>query len=301
LKGQLPVRDAVLARHWSTKIHAFRGKYGRVWCITSSSVQHVDPDTMAITNSWGWEDVVEFLPASASLTDFTFTVREGGKKTEVLKFSTEHRTALLLDLQRYSQAGGERDPAARRFVAVKLTRAATRQEVALELGAWYVAVLGADGRRLSLYTFKELTALRPLKEDASALALYINGRARLFALPERSDFLRLATAAMARLGLFGVVVEAAMPTGEQRAERAAHGNDLTAPRLGEFDVLKVTPKASMPKSRKLVLTEAALTERDASTYAVVSSRALSGVFNLVRHWDDPTRLSIEYRDGSTRV
>jgi DnaJ family protein C protein 13 len=292
----------VLARHNATKVHAFRGKYVRVFCMTPTAVHHVDPDTLRITNSWPWADVSEFSPAVSTTTDFTLTVKEGAsKKTEVLKFVTDQRSHLLCDLARFSVGGGERDPNSRRFVAVKITRASLRQDVALELGSWYIAVLAQDGSRKSLYTFKELTAVRPLREDASAVAIYLHGRARLFALPERGEFLRLLSLALTRLALTPILLEAPMPTAEQRAERLAHGNDASAPRLGEYDVLKASPKYASPRPRKLVLTEASFTERDASTYAVVSSRPLRSIFNIVRHWDDPTKLSIEYRDGSTRA
>jgi voltage-gated potassium channel Kch len=36
--------------------------------------------------------VIEAAPAVSSLTDFSFTVRPAGKKAEVLKYSSEHRT-----------------------------------------------------------------------------------------------------------------------------------------------------------------------------------------------------------------
>jgi hypothetical protein len=90
---------------------------------------------MRITNSWPWADVSDFAPTISTTTDFTFTVKEGAsKKLEVLKFVTDQRSALLCDLARFSVGGGERDPGARRFVAVKITRASQRAEVALELG-----------------------------------------------------------------------------------------------------------------------------------------------------------------------
>ena len=200
-KGEQVVSADVASRHWSTKIHSYRGKYSRVWCVTPSVVHHVDPDTMKVTNTWAWTDVVEFVPAAASTTDFSFTVREpGGKKTEVLKFVAEQRAPLLCDLARYA-TGGDKDPQAKRFVAVKLTRGSARAECVLELGSWYVAVLTQDGRRISLYPFKEVTAIRPLKEDASAVTLYLHGRSRLFALPERSEFLRGLSVALTRLGI----------------------------------------------------------------------------------------------------
>ena len=95
---------------------------------------------MRITNSWHWSDVIEVVPTASGPLDFTFTAREPGKKPEVFKFVADHRSALLCDLQRFS-TGGERDDTARRFTAVKITRASVRAECALEVGD--LAVLGA--------------------------------------------------------------------------------------------------------------------------------------------------------------
>jgi hypothetical protein len=70
--------------------------------------------------------------------------------------------------------------------------------------------------------------------------LYVNGKPRLFATPERSDLLRLLTAHLTRLGLTGVLGDAssAITTADFRTERIAHGNDGAA-RVAEFEVLKV--------------------------------------------------------------
>jgi hypothetical protein len=81
-----------------------------------------------------------------------------------------------------------------------------------------VAVLTPDGRRVSLYPFKEITAVRPLRDDASAVTVVLHGRARLFALPERAALLRALATALAKVGLAGVVAEAGVTAAEHRAE-----------------------------------------------------------------------------------
>ena len=79
-----------------------------------------------------------------------------------------------------------------------------------------------------------------VKDDPSALVLYVNAKPRLFATPERSEFIRLLTAHLTRLGLTGVIGDAsvAISTAEFRTERLAHVNDNAA-RIAEFEVLKV--------------------------------------------------------------
>jgi hypothetical protein len=95
--------------------------------VNTLRLQNVDPSNFSITNTWPWNEVVvsdpiasvsrapavylccarfvvqEFAPAVSSLTDFTFTVK-AGKKSEVLKYSSDTRNQLLCDLQRYCES-----------------------------------------------------------------------------------------------------------------------------------------------------------------------------------------------------
>lgn len=64
---------------------------------------------------------------------------------------------------------------------------------------------------------------------------------------------------------------------------------------------QVTPKSPAPRPRKLVISETHVTERDIATYAIITARPLAAVANVVRHWDDPQRFTVEYRDGSGRT
>jgi DnaJ family protein C protein 13 len=129
----------------------------------------------------------------------------------------------------------------------------------------------------------------------------VGGRARYFATPERAEFLRLVAMHLTKLGMTWVLAQVQDPiaTADYRTERLAYGND-GAPKAADYDVLKVTPKWPTPRTRKLLVTESTITERDAATYGVVSARPLASVFALVRHWNDPQKLTIEYRDGTRR-
>jgi len=265
-----PMGADVVSKHLSTKLHTWRGKYARLWAITPTAVQNVDPSNFSITNSWPWSDVVDFAPAVSSVNDFSFTVRSG-KKSEILKYSADFRAPLLCDLQRYST--GDSPATARRFMAVKITRASSRQEAVLEVGSWYVACLAPDGRRVSLYPFREITALKQLRDDPSALLVYAGNRPHLFATPERSEAMRLLSGHLTKLGMTAIISDVQPTAAEYRAERLALGND-GAPRIAEFAVLKYSAKSSVPRTRRLVVTESSVTERDSSTYAVVSSRPL---------------------------
>lgn len=283
-------------RHWSTKVHTWRGKYPRIWCLSPTAVYHLDPSDFKITNAWSWSEVVDVVPSVASPTEFTFSIRDG-KKTEALKFTCDDRHSLMCNIARYRSHVSDIS----KFVAVKITRSSQRRECTIHLNGWSIAVHGSDGTILSTYAMKDIASIKPIKDDPSAVAIYVNGRPRLFAFPDRADFIRQVGSMCRKLGCDELLVEKDfyVPAEQVRSERITHGND-SVPRIVEFDLIKHTPKYPMPIRRKLVLTETALTERDALTYAVVSHRPLATLHNLVRHWDEPTKFTIQYQDGSNR-
>ena len=45
--GAIVARESLLI---STKVHAIRGKYGRLWCLTAREVHHVDPQDFKVTD-----------------------------------------------------------------------------------------------------------------------------------------------------------------------------------------------------------------------------------------------------------
>ena len=77
------------------------------------------------------------------------------------------------------------------------------------------------------------------------------------------------------------------------------GVDDGLPTLAEFFVEKHTPKHDRPVTRRLVINEETILERDVRTYGVVTLRPLTQVFALVQSWEQPQRLAIEYVDGTT--
>ena len=158
---------------------------------------------------------------------------------------------------------------------------------AAQVSPWSLAALApGSSTRISTYPLMQVTAIKTLRDDPSALLIYAGGRPHLYATPERSEVMRLLAGHLTRLGLTSLIADAAPSAADYRAERAALAAD-SAPRVAEFSVLKRTPKSAAAKPRRLVLTEASLQERDSSTYAVVSARPLASLHSVTRHWDEP--------------
>lgn len=295
-KAELSSAVEVESKFLTLKSHALRGKYARLFAMTKTTLLNIDPDNWSVTNTWPYPtDVVDFSPNVSSPDEFTLTVKDG-KKNNVLKFTCQWRSDLLCDLQRFSSAAVP----GRRFVGFKITRALVRVECMIEVQRAAILHIASDGSVRSTYYFRHCNGIKAFSDDASAFALYFNGRPRMFASPERDALLRIVAEALTKLGLSSIMSDERLSTTDYRTVRAAHGNDR-APKLAEFDVLKVTSKYSTPRPRRLVITENSITERDTSTYTVISCRPISTLFAIVRHWDEPQKVTFEYAECQSRT
>eukprot|EP00064_Thunnus_orientalis_P007154 superscaffoldBa00000780_g7173 len=91
-----------LACFYTTK-HSWRGKYKRVFSVGTHGITTYNPTTLEVTNQWPYGDICGIGPVGKGQgTEFSLTFRKGsGKKSETLKFSTEHRTELLTEALRF--------------------------------------------------------------------------------------------------------------------------------------------------------------------------------------------------------
>ena len=294
-------------------------RYSRLFVLTKSQLLNVDPDNFQVTNTWKLaEEVVDFEPSVSSDTEFTVTVRSGRSNEvraalvqaalrrrhsaslrdlpQVFKYGSDFRSDLLCDL---AEAVTGSQPV-RTFSALKLTRDARRVDCGLAARGWGLVMYAPDGKLVQTYSFKEITRIQAVLEDPSQLAVWVAGRARLFACPDRSDLIKGIAAAATRVGKPGIIADSAISSSELRKARAEYGAD-SSPQLLQLDVLKRTPKYHTPRSRKLVVTEKHILERDVATYQVISARPLASLHAIVRHDDEPQTLTFEFKDSSSRT
>ena len=80
-------------------------------------VSTYNPSSMEATNQWLYEDFLGIVPAArgGSPHEFTILVRKG-KKSETMRFSSEHRAELITEALRYRAGFGE--PQEETFVSV---------------------------------------------------------------------------------------------------------------------------------------------------------------------------------------
>uniref|UniRef100_A0A7N0V2R9 J domain-containing protein n=2 Tax=Kalanchoe fedtschenkoi TaxID=63787 RepID=A0A7N0V2R9_KALFE len=94
-----------LARYLVVK-HSWRGRYKRIFCISSSALITLDPSTLAVTNSY--DVATDFEGASPIIArddnnsfEFNVHVRTDGRgKYKAIKFSSKYRASILTELHR---------------------------------------------------------------------------------------------------------------------------------------------------------------------------------------------------------
>ena len=232
---------------------------------------------------------MDFAPSVSSPEEFTVTVKDG-KKNNVLKFGCAYRASLLNDLQRFRPNA----MTGTRFMCVKITRSHQREDCVLVVREFGIGHVNKEGEEITTYKYQNITGVRRVKDDPSGIVLVTGDRQHMYATPDRESMMKQIAAAVTKLGRSQIVDDAVMTLQDYRNYRTFLGND-GSPKMAEFEVLKVTPRFPTPRVRKLTITETCIVERDTKTYGVISARPLTNVFQIVRQWDEPQNVVIEYK------
>ena len=299
--------DSTVRKYLAVK-SSWRGSYSRIFNLGNNVFQTLDPKTMNVTNAWEYKQILDIAASPDEKEVFILTVpKEGGlfsAAQEDMKFSCQHRTALLTELHRLrcnatnNMGRGMPTPIA----ATKVTRTDQGRNCNLTIAPQGILVHAdnASGKLLSEYLYKDIVGLQKVKDDPTGVLVYVTGRARTLMLENRDDFIAKVIAAGEELGTAVKLFEDPVTLLTARAARARYGTGHGLPALAEFKVAKLTKKHEMPISRLIVINEETFSELDADNYGVVSARPLGEVFALVQSWDEAQRLGVEYKDGMTR-
>ena len=295
-KSQANPMEGCIVRFMCKKHHKWRGKYERMFVLTKTHIVNVDPSNWNVTNTWAYQpDVVSFSPSVTSESEFTLTIKDG-RKNSVVKFSCLDRTRLLNAISRLKPLATNLKP----FIAVKITRTGLKLKCVLGAAPYGIVHYSPNMELVSTYLYKDITKVQLVGDDPTAFVFFTVGRPRMFASPDRAEFLRLVGAGLTSLGRSEVKTNLQITKAEYRNVRGMYGNEAHA-KLGEYDVLKITRRHPTPIARRLIVTETTLVERDAKSYGVVSCRPVNTILNLVRFWNEPQKLAVEYQDSSRRI
>nr|XP_028605985.1 dnaJ homolog subfamily C member 13 isoform X3 [Podarcis muralis] len=170
-----------LACFYTTK-HSWRGKYKRVFSVGSHAITTYNPNTLEVTNQWPYGDICSISPVGKGQgTEFSLTFRKGsGKKSETLKFSTEHRTELLTEALRFRTDFAEGKITGRRYNCHKHHWSDTRKPVILEVTPGGIDQIDpATNKVLCSYDYRNIEGFVDLSDYAGGFCILYGGFSRL--------------------------------------------------------------------------------------------------------------------------
>nr|XP_014352446.1 PREDICTED: dnaJ homolog subfamily C member 13 [Latimeria chalumnae] len=282
-------------------------EYKRVFSVGSHAITTYNPNTLEVTNQWPYGDICSIGPVGKGQgTEFSLTFRKGsGKKSETLKFSTEHRTELLTEALRFRTDFSEGKITGRRYNCYKHQWSDTRLPVVLEVTPGGIDQIDpVTNRVLCSYDYRNVEGFAELSDYQGGFCILYGGfsRLHLFASEQRDEIIK---SAIEHAGNFiGISLRVRKDPIEfeqfMNHRLGKYSNDESITSLAEFVVQKITPRHSEPVKRTLALTETCLVERDSATYNVVTLKPLGEVFALVCDPENPQLFTIEYIKGQIR-
>uniref|UniRef100_A0A3Q2XC25 DnaJ heat shock protein family (Hsp40) member C13 n=1 Tax=Hippocampus comes TaxID=109280 RepID=A0A3Q2XC25_HIPCM len=229
-----------LACYYTTK-HSWRGKYKRVFSVGTHGITTYNPTTLEVTNQWPYGDICGIGPVGKGQgTEFSLTFRKGtGKKSETLKFSTEHRTELLTEaLVR-----------AKRYNCYKHHWSDTRKPVSLEVTPGGIDQIDPHTNRvLCSYDYRNVEGFVETSDYQGGFCILYGGfsRLHLFASEHRDDIIRSAIEHAGNfIGIMLRLRKEALTFESFVTDRLGkYSSDESITSLAEFVVQKITPRHS---------------------------------------------------------
>ncbi|XP_054876884.1 dnaJ homolog subfamily C member 13-like isoform X2 [Poeciliopsis prolifica] len=295
-----------LACFYTTK-HSWRGKYKRVFSVGTHGITTYNPTTLEVTNQWPYGDICGIGPVGKGQgTEFSLTFRKGsGKKSETLKFSTEHRTELLTEALRFRTEFSEGKITGRRYNCYKHHWSDTRKPVNLEVTPGGIDQIDPHTNRVVCsYDYRNIEGFVEVSDYQGGFCILYGGfsRLHLFASEHRDEIIR---SAIEHAGNYiGIMLrlrkEALTFEGFVTDRLGKYSSDESITSLAEFVVQKITTRHSEPVKRILALTETCLVERDPASYNIVTLKPFGEVFALICDVDNPQVFTVEFIRGQIR-
>ncbi|KAM3822189.1 dnaJ homolog subfamily C member 13 isoform 2-T4 [Vipera latastei] len=295
-----------LACFYTTK-HSWRGRYKRVFSVGTHAITTYNPNTLEVTNQWPYGDICSIGPVGKGQgTEFSLTFRKGsGKKSETLKFSTEHRAELLTEALRFRTDFAEGKITGRRYNSYKHHWSDSRKPVILEVTpGGFDQINPTTNKILCSYDYRYIEGFVDLSDYPGGFCIIYGGfsRLHLFASEQREDIIKSA------IEHAGNYIGISLRTRKEPLEFeqylslrfGKYSNDEYITSLAEFVVQKISPRHAEPVKRILALTETCLVERDPATYNIATLKPLGEVFALVCDSENPQLFTIEFIKGQIR-
>ncbi|KAG7262176.1 hypothetical protein CRUP_034712 [Coryphaenoides rupestris] len=257
---------------------------------------------------WPYGDICGIGPVGKGQgTEFNLTFRKGsGKKSETLKFSTEHRMELLTEALRFRTDFSEGKITGRRYNCYKHHWSDARRSVNLEVTPGGIDQIDPQTNRVVCsYDYRSIEGFAELSDYQGGFCILHGGfsRLHLFASEHRDDIIR---SAIEHAGNYiGISLRLRKETmtfeGFSTDRLGKYSSDDSITSLAEFVVQKISPRRHPePVKRILALTETCLVERDPASYNIVTIKPFEEVFALICDVENPQIFTVEFIRGQIR-
>ncbi|XP_036374961.1 dnaJ homolog subfamily C member 13-like [Megalops cyprinoides] len=295
-----------VACFYTTK-HSWRGKYKRVFSVGTHAITTYNPTTLEVTNQWPYGDICGITPVGKSQgTEFTITFRKSSsRKSETLKFSTEHRAELLTEALRFQTDFSEDRLTCRRYNCYKHHWSDCRRPVVLVVTPGGIDQIDPrTNHLLASYDYRSIEGFADVSDYQGGFCILYGGfsRLHLFASEHRNEIIARA---IEHAGTFtGVALKRRKQPldfeGFAMARMGKYSADDCVTSLAEFIVHKISPRHAEPVKRILALTETCLLERDPASYNIVTLKPFGEVFAVICNADNPQVFTVEFIKGQMR-
>ncbi|XP_052814797.1 dnaJ homolog subfamily C member 13-like isoform X2 [Mya arenaria] len=294
-----------LACYFITK-HSWKGKYKRIFSVGTHGITTYHPQSLEVTNQWSYKEFVSITPNVRAPANNEFLISMlKGRKTEQMKFSTDHRSDLLTEALRFREQFADKPFVKKRFNARKHHWSDSRVPVTLEVSQSSLNQVDGSGKVLCSYDYKDMEGLALVSDYPGGVAVIHGGfsRLHLFALEDRDGLIQSVMTAAAEYVGIAIKQRKAPITFDQFVTHrlGKYSTDEALTSYAEFTVQKVSPRHSDAVRRTLCLTETCLVERDPATYNVTTCKPLCDVFAIIRDQENPQQFCVEYVKGAIRT
>lgn len=296
-----------LACYHTTK-HSWKGKYKRIFSVGTLGITTYSPQTLEVTNQWPYKEFVSIMPnvKAPANNEFLITMLKGSRKTDTMKFSTDHRADVLTEALRFRDHFAEKNSTNKRYNAYKHHWSDQRVPIILEVCQCSLDQIDpSTGQRLCSYDYKDMEGLVQLSDYPGGMAVIHGGfsRLHLFALEQRDDLIRsIMETAAAYIGIAIKQRKDPITLDQFLTHRMGkYSSDEALTSYTEFTVQKISPRHKDSVRRTLCLSETCLIERDPATYNVTTCRPLCDIFTIIRDPENPQKFCIEYVKGAVRT
>ncbi|XP_066599154.1 dnaJ homolog subfamily C member 13 isoform X2 [Prorops nasuta] len=303
----MPIKDNQDVACFLVTKHSWKGKYKRIFSIGSMGITTYNPNNLEVTNKWEYFDFISVQPmhkGQLGLNEFSITMRKE-RKTDTMKFSSEHRDYLLTEALRFRNQFAEKPKDTARYPAFKHHWSDTRLPVDLEITPYSLDQLDpATHMVLASYCFKDFEGIATVKDYPHGFVIVCGGfgRLHLFASQHMEEIKKkLLDSAFNNLGISIKVLSTPIRLDDFVAQRLGKfSGDEFITSVSEFTVHKQSSRHSEPPRRILCLSDTCLLERDPQTYNICTLRPLSDIFALIRDNENPQLFTIQYLNGQMR-